>query len=136
VGRLVRTALLSSLVLGPAAALAASPPSQVWVVNCNTEQYKPKSITIACGDGGIYLAKLQWSAWSKTSAAGAGSYDMIDCTPSCVQGHLRTYPVKVTLSKPRSCPGRKHKAFRHIGLVFTSTQPTGAATQITLPCPA
>jgi hypothetical protein len=36
-------------------------PEQVLTWDCETDQYKPESITITCADGGIFVEKIQWS---------------------------------------------------------------------------
>lgn len=98
----------------PAVALASSGSGQVWVTgSCLHEQYKPKQIILACGDGNTALEHMKWSSWSGVKATGRGTYDVNTCTPSCAAGHVVTYPVTVALSKPGGCPGRKHAVFKH-----------------------
>lgn len=132
----LRIAAVGTVLIAPTAALAAATSSpRVLVISCNSEQYRPASIGIACGDGGVLLRKLKWSTWTSAHATGEGQYAINDCSPSCVNGHFRSYPIEVTLSKPKSCPKHSHKAFTHIALVFERRHPEGAATQITSPCP-
>ena len=73
-------------------------PEQVLTWDCETAEYKPESITITCADGGIFVEKIQWSAWSKEGATGMGIYSENLCEPNCAEGERVTAPVKVTLS--------------------------------------
>ena len=43
-------------------------PEQVLTWDCETAEHKPKSITITCADGGIFVEKIQWSTWSQVWA--------------------------------------------------------------------
>ena len=73
-------------------------PEQVLTWGCETAVYKPKSITITCADGGIFVEKIQWSTWSKEGATGTGIYSENLCEPSCAEGKRVTAPVRITLS--------------------------------------
>ena len=73
-------------------------PEQVLTWDCETAEYKPESITITCADGGIFVEKIQWSAWSKEGATGTGIYSENLCEPNCAEGERVTAPVKLTLS--------------------------------------
>lgn len=124
-----------AVLAAPSVALAAGNASQPFAINCNTEQFKPKRIVLACGDAGTWLGKLKWSSWSGSSAKGAGRYNANTCTPDCAAGHIKSYPVKVTLSKPKTCPGQTHLAFKRAALNYTGTRPTGAPAKLTFRCP-
>jgi hypothetical protein len=123
------TVALAVLAAAPLALAAAS--GQTLAINCNQEQFKPKRIVLACGDGATWLGKLKWSSWSGSTASAAGNYNAINCTPSCAAGHVKTYPVKVTLSRPRTCPGQTHLAFKQAALTYTGTRPRGAPAKLT-----
>lgn len=127
-----------ALVGAPSVALAASASTsgQVWAINCTREQFKPGRIIISCGDGGTWLGSLKWSSWGSAKAAGAGNYGVLNCTPDCASGHAKTYPVKVTLSKPKACPGQTHLAFKQAALTYTGSRPKGAPANVTFRCPA
>jgi hypothetical protein len=133
---LFRAALALALVALPAAALAAS--SVTKVPNCNTAVYKPKRLVLACGDGSEYLAKLKWSRWTASSATAAGMDEVNNCTPDCVKGHFKGYPVTVTLSRARRCAHVKgHELFSRIALQYPDAHPgTKRTTTESLPCPS
>jgi hypothetical protein len=130
------TAVVAFLAL-PSIALAAagSATSKPFAINCAQEQFKPKRIVLACGDGASWLGKLKWTSWSGSTANAAGSYNAINCTPSCASGHAQSFPVKVTLSKPRNCPGQTHPAFKRAALTYTGTRPKGAPAKLSFRCP-
>jgi len=135
VKRLARIVALLALAALPATALAAA-SGQVWVPNCTKAQYKPRQLTLSCGDGSNYIKQLKWSSWTTTQATGSGTNEINSCTPSCVAGHFKAYPVSVTLSKPKTCPKVSHKVFGRIAIKFTSKHPgTSRSTGGPLPCP-
>jgi hypothetical protein len=130
----VAVACLAAL---PSVALAATSGTsgKPLAINCNVLKFKPKKIVIACGDGGIWLSKLRWSSWNATGATGAGTYNQNNCTPNCVNGHINSAPVKVTLSKPKMCPSQSHPAFKQATLTYTGTRPKGAPAKVKFICP-
>lgn len=139
----VRNALKISVALAclatvPSVALAAtsSASGTPFAINCTKLQFKPKRITIACGDAGIFLGKLKWSTWGASSAKGAGTYNQNDCTPDCAAGKFQSALVNVTLSKVKTCPGQTHPAFKQAALTYTGTRPKGAPAKLTFRCPA
>jgi hypothetical protein len=135
VKQLTRIVALLALVALPATALATA-SSQVWVPNCIKAQYKPAQLTLSCGDHNNYLTKLKWSSWTTTQATGSGTNEVNNCTPSCVAGHFKAYPVLVTLSKPKRCPKVSHKVFGHISIKFTGKHPgSSRSTGGPLACP-
>ena len=73
-------------------------PQKVLTWDCETDQYKPESITITCADGGSFVEKIQWSTWSKEGATGTGIYSENLCEPNCADGNRVTAPVNLTLS--------------------------------------
>jgi hypothetical protein len=129
---------IACMAAAPSVALATTATSsgKPFAINCYKEQFKPKRITIACGDAGIWLSKLKWSSWGSANAKGAGTYNQNDCTPDCADGKIKSYPVDVTLSKPKSCPGQTQLAFKRAALTFTGALPPGpGAGKLTFRCP-
>jgi hypothetical protein len=70
------------------------------------------------------------------AAARSGQAWAINCQPDCAAGHFHSYPVKVTLSKPKQCAHQSHEAFSHLAVAYTGHRPAGAPTRLTLRCPA
>ena len=130
----VRVAIVVTLLAVPSIAIAAG-GQQVRAINCGREQFKPTRIIVSCGDGGIWLGKLSWSRWDGNAAVGTGSYNENTCTPTCSAGRTVSKPVKVTLSKPKTCPGRAHPAFGQAAFSFPSGSPPHAYHRFTFSCP-
>lgn len=133
---LSRLAVLSVLLALPAVALASG-SSRVLAPNCTKAQYKPKELTLACGDASYYLTKLKWKTWTTRKAVGTGTAHVNDCTPNCAAGQFHAYRVSVTLTKPKRCANVRHKVFGHIGEVFPGNHP-GSSKRKSDPlfCPA
>jgi hypothetical protein len=128
---------IACLAAVPSVALAATGTTsgKPFAINCNNEQFKPKRIVLACGDAGTWLAKLKWSSWSGTGATGAGTYNANTCTPDCAAGKIKSYPVKVTLSKVKTCPGQTNPAFKQAALTWTGAKPRSAPAKVSFRCP-
>jgi len=74
-------------------------PSQVYTWDCEYPEFKPETIMLTCGDGGMYVNKIQWFRWDAKGAQGIGIYNVNDCDPDCVDGTFHTAKVKVHLSR-------------------------------------
>ncbi|GAA2812293.1 hypothetical protein [Saccharopolyspora taberi] len=73
-------------------------------VNCVTEgAVQPTSITLACADANYAVEDLRWSGWGGQAAEAAGTARVNSCDPSCAEGVLESYPVRVVFDRPRSC---------------------------------
>jgi hypothetical protein len=71
---------------------------------------RPNQILGPCGVGfasenGFQLLGLGWTSWNSTGAAGAGTYTVNSCTPSCAAGSQLSYPVNLMLSTPKLVGG-------------------------------
>jgi hypothetical protein len=133
--RALKLTVVLALLAVPSAALAATGGGRVLAINCFREQYKPRKLVISCGDGGLYLAGLHWTSWTRVRAAASGSYVLNDCKPTCAQGHFHSYPVRVTLSRPKSCPGQAHRAFGRATFTYPGRRPSLALHRFTFFCP-
>jgi hypothetical protein len=131
--------LALSLTTLPAMAFAGTSSKQVWVTtgnSCRQERYKPSQIQLACVDGSETLQGLKWSSWNASRATGQGTDYVISCNPDCAAGHRTAYPVTVTLTKPKSCKGQRHRVFSHALLRFGQGHPGSRSTEAdSLGCP-
>lgn len=132
--RTLKIVVVAAVLAIPSVALAAG-STQTWAINCGREQYKPRGIIVTCADAGVSLSRLEWSRWTHTTARATGIYNENTCTPSCAAGHNVSKPVEVTLSKPRTCPGRAHPAFSRATFSFPSGAPPSALRRFTFSCP-
>jgi hypothetical protein len=135
-GRLLRICVFIGVFAVPAVAPAAPGPNTVYAITCLQETFKPKQITVACGDGAVRVSKLKWTSWSTTQAQASGVYQVDRCNPDCASGATQSFPVKITLSRPKACPGHKHKAFGRLSYTFGSKRPKPTPRHTSLPCPA
>ena len=115
--RILRTSMLIAVFAVPAVALAAPGPKTVFAITCLQEKYKPTQITVACADGTVRVSQVN------------------RCNPDCAAGHTGSFPVTITLSRPKACPGRKHKAFGRLSYAFGSNHPRPTPRHTSLPCP-
>jgi hypothetical protein len=74
------------------------PASKVLTWNCELEEHKPELIFLTCADGGLYVEKIKWSAWSKEGATGIGVFSENLCEPSCAEGQRVEALVNLRLS--------------------------------------
>jgi len=116
--------VVACLALAGAQATGAATRTRV-PRDCVHEAFKPRKIVIACGDGNLFLSGMRWSSWSSTVARGSGTANANDCTPNCAAGHFHTYPARVKLSRPGTCPhhGRQF-------MTLTITYPHAAPTRL------
>ena len=96
--------LVGLLVAAFAAAAPAAAPTLPRVSVCGDgAALRPSYVLLGCGDGGQYLTRVRWSAWSRAGARGAGLWWQNLCTPDCATRHFIHPRVVVTLSRPRAC---------------------------------
>lgn len=133
--RALRMIVLVAVVAMPAYALGSTSHLQVWVANCNQEQYKPARLVITCGDGGTFLKNLKWRHWSATKATGTGIEWVNKCTPDCAAGHYSKTRAAVTLTTPKRCRKQKHMVFDRLTMRFQGVTGPHATETDTLGCP-
>ena len=49
---------------------------QTTVPDCGAGAYRPQTLLVTCVTGGITVTGIEWSAWSSSGAAGAGTVHM------------------------------------------------------------
>jgi hypothetical protein len=94
---------LGGVALAPPATATAGDP---LVVNClGKGQVKPKQITLACADAGVFVYKITWTRWDANGARGSGILVWNTCLPkTCVDGIVQKFAVKVRLGRVASGP--------------------------------
>ena len=86
--------------------------------------FKPKAIIIACGDAGLVLDDISWRKWGARKAVGTGTAVSKTCNPSCAEGGVKRYPVRIRLGKRRGCPSGPKLQFRRVNYTFTDKKPS------------
>jgi hypothetical protein len=119
--------------VGAIAAFAASP---LKITNCNQASSRPKSLTLACGDGNTVLKGLKWSSFGGATAQAKGKLEMNTCEPNCAAGKDVSYPVSVKATSPRTCK-KGVRVYNKLTLRFTGRAPksAGSLKNWTLGCP-
>jgi hypothetical protein len=143
---LLTTGLAAALVAGPAAASTdhpasatpgartaaaakrAAPPTLLF--DCGRATVKPSAFTIACADGNNYLTGIHWRGWGADKARGVAVQHANDCRPSCANGHVHTFAVRVTVKDPKALGKYKNlRYFSRIRLDYGKARPTHAGHQ-------
>jgi hypothetical protein len=132
--------LLASATLAAAivafAAIAAFAASPLKITNCNQASSRPKSLTLACGDGNTVLKGLKWSSFGGASALAKGTFTINLCEPNCAAGKAASFPVTVKAGDPRNCKGGL-RVYNRVTLTFKGKSPKteGNLNRWTLGCP-
>ncbi|MGZ4385165.1 MAG: hypothetical protein ACXVY3_11260 [Gaiellaceae bacterium] len=121
---LVVIAAVLALGVGAADASAKRP---LLISNCAKPKFKPINVIIACGDASLGAREMTWSSWTHKSALGTGTGEINDCNPSCVQGKVKTAPMQLLLTKPRTCSNGK-RLFTKLRYTWTDGAPVGPAS--------
>ncbi|MGH2850788.1 MAG: hypothetical protein ACRDLP_09250 [Solirubrobacteraceae bacterium] len=137
--RRLLAASATTLALAAVPALASGRARVVG--GCVHSRVRPASVILFCADANGALTHLRWTSFGGATARATGDYTINDCTPSCVAGHVHSYPVRVVFSRPRACPDG-HRDYREETSTFSSShRPKGAAGgpgqpgRMTLSCP-
>jgi hypothetical protein len=101
-------AACASCAAMPAATGAdTGPHGRVYVAyrGCQGKGYRPTSIVLACGDGGLYITGLRYSAYGGASAQAAGELHAHSCMPNCAQSRFQAFAGTITLKDVVRCGG-------------------------------
>ena len=69
---------------------------------------RPTELVMFCGDAGLRVHRLRWSAWGGRVAIARGVQMTNDCVPFCAAGHFHSTSVVMHLYTRRPCHGRTH----------------------------
>jgi hypothetical protein len=122
-----RLLVLSLVALACATPLALAGGGAVRLVgNCTAASSTPARVTIACGDGNLWVQGIRWQDWGAPTAVGTGTAFANPCTPDCAAVPLSRFQrakVVVLASHLRGCPGG-FRAYGQLAFAF----PAGSAT--------
>ena len=95
------------------------------VIDCQgAPVVRPQTFVLACADGGDRLNKLHWTLWSPGYASATGIQAVNDCAPSCADGKVRDYPIRVILWGNAAVGGHSgERRYQMITLLYTGHQP-------------
>jgi hypothetical protein len=111
------------LCVGPSVGIADAAGRRIYVANagCTGHSYRPRKITIACGDANFYAARLRYRAYGGPTARATGRLVENKCVPSCVAGKFASYRGSIQLSDVRTCDGRLY--YERLSWTFIGTSP-------------
>lgn len=99
-------------------------PRPVVLTCAKAKVTRPRSFTLACGDGTESLGGIAWSGWRLNLAAGRGYDSINDCTPSCADGKYQNYPVRVTFKGSAAVYGHPGmRRYTTYTLTYTGKRP-------------
>jgi hypothetical protein len=138
VGALTVGLLTGSAGAAPARAAARPVAIQTVVLDCPgvPALVRPKTFILTCADGYVQLGKLSWTSWTPGLASATGTLVKNTCTPSCVAGHVVSYPVLVILwgkAAVKNHPGLQ--CYTRMTLIYPGSRPPGVAQTQTIPLP-
>ncbi|MGA9634808.1 MAG: hypothetical protein WBQ41_06165 [Solirubrobacterales bacterium] len=107
---------------GPVAEASGKRP--LLISNCVKPKFKPAKVIIACGDASLGARELTWSKWTHKLALGTGTGRVNDCDPDCVHGTMKTGPMQLLLSHPRTCSNGR-RLFTKLHYTWTGGPPAG-----------
>lgn len=115
----------AALLALPVATASAGSGNQlrVYVSNCETQVYKPKTITVFCADAGVVIKKIKYTSYGAKRATGTGTATVNLCEPDCAAGKTANYSVRFTLSRVRQC-GDSYQ-FRRLRFTYVDEKPPG-----------
>jgi hypothetical protein len=121
-------ALVVAALVVPAVTTGTS-KEKTWLAGCipaEQPKFKPNRVILACADANAQIAKIDWAHWGADHATGKGTGKFNDCTPSCAEGHFKSYPANVRAFRPRHCDRAQGKReFTRFRYVFPEDRPDG-----------
>jgi hypothetical protein len=100
-------------------------PASYVAIDCQgSPVVRPQTFLLACADGGDRLNKLHWASWSPGYATATGIQAVNDCVPSCADGKVHDYPIRVILWGGASVAGHSgERRYQMITLLYTAREP-------------
>ena len=126
-GAVFLSAALAVVFLQGSTPEASITPEQVLTWNCELEEHKPELIFLTCADGGLYVEKIKWSAWTKDGATGIGIFSENLCEPSCAEGQREEAQVNLSLTNLTEQSGKYYLRTLDISTVNGKDFPWGRA---------
>jgi hypothetical protein len=136
---------IGALTFGLAGSASAAPAApkgtvsiQTVVLDCPGQSalVRPKTYILSCADGYIQVGKISWTSWTPGLASATGTFYKNTCTPSCVAGHVASYPVLVVLwgrAAVKNHPGQQ--CYTRMTLIYPGSRPSGVGQTQTISLP-
>jgi hypothetical protein len=94
-------------VVMPGASQARASRQRVFVANrgCAGRTFRPSQITLACGNGALWVTGLRYFSYGGANARARGRLHWVVCIPDCAQGRLRSVAARIRLGGRFRCRG-------------------------------
>jgi hypothetical protein len=119
--RHLRPLLLALVVLASGVAPALAGGGAVRLLgNCRAPATTPARVTIACGDGNLWVQGIRWQDWGAATAVGTGIVYANPCVPDCASvpvARFQRAKVVVLATRLRGCPGG-FRAYARLSFAF------------------
>jgi hypothetical protein len=120
---------VTSLLLAAALLFMDGSGTTPTIPDCFGQVVAPRELTLACGDGSLWVGGLRWRGWGTGTASAVGMAHANDCKPYCAAGHFHAYPVEVAASRPAACLGGRRQ-YTRLALRYTvAPRPGVGATE-------
>lgn len=105
---------------------------RTYMIEClpGHKTQRARKFMLGCADGNGYLDKLTWTRWGTARAKAVGLLTVNDCTPTCVAGTFRSYPVRVNATK-RVSLGQGKRAYTQLTITLTGKKPADFPARFT-----
>ncbi len=79
---------------------------RVYVASgCGGRAYRPASIVLACGDGGLFATEIRYRFYGGATAAASVELHTHNCIPNCAESRFHAFPGTITLADVVRCDG-------------------------------
>jgi hypothetical protein len=99
------------------------------ITECGKSAEEPREIVLACADFGIVARDLKWNDWGDAVTDATGTAAINDCFPSCAEGSVDDYPIRVILSAIQTCADGQRRYTRLSYELPSGGPPSGASGQ-------
>jgi hypothetical protein len=119
--RVLVAVIVAGLVLsaaGAANAVGRSERRTTITYDCHHVDVRPRWIVFACGDGGFFVRRLEWTRWHPFRAVATGMFHLNDCDPTCAGGEIHQEHGKLRTRGRRWCPEIERYVFERAVVRF------------------
>ena len=97
---------------------------RVYVASaCQGHAYRPKTIILACGDGGLFATNIRYRFYGGATATATVELHTHNCIPNCAQSQFHAFPGTITLADVVRCEGTLY--YSRARYRFTNGAPYG-----------
>jgi len=72
---------------------------------CGGQEYRPRSIVFACGDGGFFATNVRYRYYGGRTAFATAELHGHNCIPNCAESQFHAFPGTVRLADVVRCEG-------------------------------